>query len=68
MRKMVVRASGPGGGNSIFRSMRPGRNKAESRISKVDVRASFQITTLHLYTYSVSRHDDLLVREDDGLD
>ena len=30
---MLTLASGPGGGNSIFRSMRPGRNNAESKIS-----------------------------------
>lgn len=30
---MVTRASGLGGGNSILRSIRPGRSKAESRIS-----------------------------------
>jgi hypothetical protein len=31
--RMVILASGFGGGNSIFRSMRPGRSKAESRMS-----------------------------------
>lgn len=30
---MVIRASGLGGGNSIFLSIRPGRNRAESRMS-----------------------------------
>jgi DNA polymerase III delta prime subunit len=29
----VIRASGLGGGNSIFRSIRPGRSRAESRMS-----------------------------------
>lgn len=33
MRKIETRASGPGGGNSIFRSMRPGLRSAESRMS-----------------------------------
>src|SRR5258708_38714417 len=31
MRRMVVRASGPGGGNSIFRSIRPVRSKVRAR-------------------------------------
>lgn len=30
---MLTRASGPGGGNSILRSIRPGRRRAESSIS-----------------------------------
>lgn len=30
---MVILASGLGGGNSIFRSIRPGLSKAESRMS-----------------------------------
>jgi hypothetical protein len=33
IRRMATRASGPGGGNSILRSMRPGRRSAESRMS-----------------------------------
>ena len=33
MRKIETRASGPGGGNSIFRSMRPGLRSAGSKIS-----------------------------------
>ena len=33
MRRIETRASGPGGGNSIFRSMRPGRRSAGSKIS-----------------------------------
>lgn len=33
IRKMATRASGPGGGNSIFLSMRPGRSNAASKMS-----------------------------------
>lgn len=34
MRRIATRASGPGGGNSIFRSIRPGRSNAASKISE----------------------------------
>ena len=33
IRRIDTRASGPGGGNSILRSIRPGRSRAESKMS-----------------------------------
>jgi hypothetical protein len=74
IRRMATRASGPGGGNSILRSILPGRSNAESRISvwegclsgdkladKKNILGGGQtlVQKLATRTYSVGRHDDL---------
>jgi hypothetical protein len=56
IRRMLTRASGPGGGNSIFRSIRPGRSSAESRISAPRQYSPGRPCPL---TYPVRRHDHL---------
>ena len=57
IRRMLTRASGPGGGNSIFRSIRPGRNNAESKMSAT---TSVQpVISSNQLTYPVRRHDHL---------
>lgn len=59
MRKILTRASGPGGGNSILRSIRPGRRRAESKISTVFMSVSEISAREYFSTYSVCRHDNL---------
>ena len=58
MRRMATRASGPGGGNSILRSIRPGRKRAESRMSDKGS-AGVLPSRLMIRTYPICGHDDL---------
>ena len=62
IRKIETRASGPGGGNSILRSIRPGRKSAESRISVYNMsepRASSESTKYGTRTNAIGGHNNL---------
>jgi len=58
IRRIDTRASGPGGGNSILRSIRPGRSSAESRISARALLKPQNGKVEKTRTNSIRGHDD----------